>query len=137
MKIKAKIRQLKIEQKETKKENLSANEYLSKIKGVVHAIAIVGYPIFESDHVEIILDGLPEPYDPFVMGLTTTSTTNKETYSPDDAEALILAKEATIENNDKIFEPQNPNLSHHKNSHCSNFSSCGHCDNRGRGGRDN
>lgn len=45
------------------------NEYLLAIKKVVDTLVAVGSPIDTSEHVQIILDGLPSEYDSIVTYL--------------------------------------------------------------------
>lgn len=53
----------------------------------------MGAPISVADHIEAILEGLPEEYNNFVVSVTSRS----EPYSVDEIEAL-LAQEERIEN---------------------------------------
>ena len=58
-------------------------------------MAAVGSPISTKDHIEAILDGLPEEYDSFV----TTITSRFDPYIVEDVESLLLAQEQRFERN--------------------------------------
>ena len=61
---KAKVRQLKTQFKAIKKQGATP-EYLLKIKTVVDALAAIGSPISNQDHIEVILNRLGEEYAPY------------------------------------------------------------------------
>lgn len=62
--MKAEVRQLCSELKSTKKGTRSMSEYLLQIKAIVDSLVAIGDPILEQDHIDVILDGLPEEYNP-------------------------------------------------------------------------
>lgn len=62
---KAKIRQFKTQLRNLKKGTMPINEYLLKIKRLVDCLFSVGSPITPADHIEAILEGLPQNYNGF------------------------------------------------------------------------
>ncbi|CAI8596770.1 unnamed protein product [Vicia faba] len=65
--MKARVRQLRIELKSTKKGNKFVTEFLLRIKVIANSLLAVGDLITEQDQIDSILNGLPEEYNPFVM----------------------------------------------------------------------
>lgn len=65
--MKAKVRQLRSELKTVKKGTRTMSEYLLRIKTIVDSLVAVGDSISDQDHIDSILDGLPEEFNPFVM----------------------------------------------------------------------
>lgn len=91
--LKAKVRQFRSELKGIKKGNRSISDYVLRIKALADSLLAIGDPISEQDHIDIILDGLPEEYNSFVKmvygrpGVMTIS----------DIEALLLVQEAQLD----------------------------------------
>jgi len=75
------------------KKHRSISTFLLDIKKTVDNLAVVGCPISTEDHIEAILDGLSDEYDPFV----TSVTSRLDPYTVDDIEALLLAQKSRIE----------------------------------------
>ncbi|XP_020218432.1 uncharacterized protein LOC109801728 [Cajanus cajan] len=92
----AKIKKLKL-QLQMSKKNSTVTKYLLSIKKTVDSLAAVGSPISEEEHIEAILDGLPEEFDSFI----TCITSRLDPYSVDDIEALLLAQEERFEKHRK------------------------------------
>jgi len=88
----AKVRKLKIQLRQQKKDR-SVTTYLLDIKKIVDTLAAIGSPITSEDHIECILDGLPEDYHGFI----TSVTSRLDPYTVDDIEALLLAQEERYE----------------------------------------
>ena len=86
------------------KKDKSINEYLLEIKKIVDSLAAIDSPISDDDHIEAILDGLPEDFDSFI----TSVTLRLDPYSVDDIEALLLAQEECFEKHRR----SNDNLVH-------------------------
>ncbi|KAF7835472.1 Retrovirus-related Pol polyprotein from transposon TNT 1-94 [Senna tora] len=89
----AKVRQFKAQLKNMKKGTMGANEYLLKIKRLVDSLFSVGSPLTNNDHIEAILEGLPEEYNSFVVSITS----RLDPYSLDEIESLLVAQEEPIE----------------------------------------
>ena len=90
---KAKIKQLKTQLKSIKKEGSSVADYVLKIKKVVDSLDAVGAPVSIEEHIEVILDGLPEDY----CHLFTTVLSRTVPYLVDELEALLTAHEERLE----------------------------------------
>lgn len=70
----ARVLELKTKLGTTKKGTLGLQEYFTKIKNLVDALAVAGHSISHSDHVLYILGGLGPEYDPTVSVLTGDDT---------------------------------------------------------------
>ena len=88
----AKVWQLKVQLKGIKKTK-SVNSYLLDLKKIIDQLAVVGASVTTEEYIEIILDGLPVDYNPFI----TFIISRLDSYSIDEMEALLLAVEARIE----------------------------------------
>jgi len=84
--------ELKVQLRQPKNNKTIAN-YLLDIKKIVDTLLAVGSPITTEDHIEAILDGLPEEFDGFVTSLTS----RLDPYTVEDVEALLLAQEERLE----------------------------------------
>lgn len=89
----AKIHQYNTELRNTKKGSRTIAEYLLRIKALVDALIVIGGEVSEQEHVNIILEGLPNNYDAFLTALCT----RKETYLVSEIESLLLAQEIRID----------------------------------------
>ena len=92
----AKVKKLKVQLRMITKDK-SISEYLLAIKKIVDSLAAIGSAISNDDHIEAILDGLPEDYDSFVTFVTSCL----DPYTADDIEALLLAQEEHFEKHKK------------------------------------
>jgi histone deacetylase 1/2 len=92
----ARVKKLKLQLRLLKKDK-SINEYLLEIKKIVDSLATIGSAVSEEDHIEAIMDGLPEEYDSFV----TSVTSRLDPYSVNDIEALLMAQEERFERHKK------------------------------------
>lgn len=91
--MKAKDRQLRSELRNSKKGSRSVSEYLLSIKSIVDALTAIGDPISTQDHLDVILEGLPEDFNPCVMLIYG----RLDTPSISDVESLLLMQEIQIE----------------------------------------
>lgn len=94
----AKIKQLKLQLKNVKKEGSSMNKYLQQVKKLVDSLAAVGSPLDVEDHIEAIFDGLSEEYDPFI----TSVTSRIDPYTVQEIESLLMAQEERLEKHKKL-----------------------------------
>lgn len=101
---KAKVLQLKTQLRNLKKGSVSVNEYLLKLKKIIDSLFSVGASVSESDHIESILEGLPEEYNSFIVSVTSRS----DSYSVNQIESLLLAQEERL---DKYKKESTPALS--------------------------
>ncbi|RDX61266.1 hypothetical protein CR513_60519, partial [Mucuna pruriens] len=88
----AKVSQLKIQLKNIKKTR-GINDYLLSIKKIVDTLTAINSPIDTVEHIEIILDGLPNEYNPIFTSIL--SQTNA--YIVLDIESLFMNIEGRIE----------------------------------------
>ncbi|XP_020968050.1 uncharacterized protein LOC110267213 [Arachis ipaensis] len=89
--IKAKVMQLK-NKLSTIQIGTSVTEYVLSIKSTIDALASVGEPIKESDHVNAILHGLTEEYGNVMTSVLAISTS----ITVGELEALLLAHESML-----------------------------------------
>nr|KYP56410.1 hypothetical protein KK1_002649 [Cajanus cajan] len=89
---KARVKQLKIQLRGIKKST-TINQYLLEIKKIVNTLAAIGPALNTVEHIDAILDGLSEEYDPFI----TFVLTRTEEYSVEQIEALLMAQEERLE----------------------------------------
>ena len=90
--VKAKVRQLKNKLGKTKKSG-SVSDYLLEIKATIDALISIVVPMTDSDHIEVVLNGLIEEYRPFI----TIVMSRAEPISMGELEALLIAQEEMIE----------------------------------------
>jgi len=77
--------------------------YILDIKKLVDSLAAIGSPLSNADHIEAILDGLPDDYNGFVMSILLRI----EPYTIEEIEALFLAHEERLEKHkqtDNVFQ---------------------------------
>ncbi|KAL0001153.1 hypothetical protein SO802_014934 [Lithocarpus litseifolius] len=127
-KSRARIMQLKLELKTTKKSNLSMTDYLQKIKSLADSLAAATQPIPEPDLILHILGGLSPEYESFV----TSVTTRLDDLSLEDLNAMLLNQEMRINNAQISFSPE-PQANIANSSSCFNGCGKGHGHGRGRG----
>lgn len=94
---KAKINQLKTQLRMLKKGSLPITEYLLKIKKLVDSLSAVGAPMTVSDHIDAVLEGLPEEYNSFIVSVTSRT----DPYTVNQIESLLVAQEDRIEKRKK------------------------------------
>jgi len=84
----AKIKKVKLQLKNPK-NNRYITSYLQDIKKFVDIQAAMGVPIFAEDHIDSILDGLFEDYDPFIIVVTS----HTDPYTIDKIDIVLFAQE--------------------------------------------
>jgi len=75
------------------KKDCYVSTFLIEIKKTVDNLVVVGCPISTEDHIEAILDGLSDEYDPFIPSIMS----RHDPYMVEDIESLLLAREGRIE----------------------------------------
>lgn len=122
--MRAKVRQLRCELKSTKKGTKNISEYLLKIKNIVDSLTAIGDPISNQDHLDAVLEGLPEEYNPFVMMIYS----RLDTPSISEVEGLLLVQEVQFEKfrQEQVAGSMTVNVAQGPQNQFS--------DNRGRGG---
>ena len=93
----ARVKKLKLQLKTPKRER-DVPAYLLDIKKSVNALSANGSSITDEDHIEVILDGLPEEYDPFI----TSVLSRIDPYTVDEIEVLLLAQEERLEKHKQL-----------------------------------
>lgn len=91
--LRAKVRQFRSELKNTKKRTRSISEYLLRIRPIMDSLQAMGDSISEQDHIDTVLEGLPEEYNSFVMMIYGRN----DSPSIDDIEALLLTQDSQFE----------------------------------------
>lgn len=81
--------QLHIELRTTKLEGHTVKEYLAKIKTLTDSLASVGYPVLLQDHLDTILEGLPQEDDSII---SIVESKFDDSISIGEAETSILAQ---------------------------------------------
>lgn len=118
----AKVTQLKNQLKNSKKSG-SMNDYLLNIKTTVDTLASVESPIDESEHIQIILDGLSDEYDSVVTCII--SRTNA--YTIPEIETLLMTMKEGIEKHKAgssdafSMQPLQANLAQNSNKYNNQF----------------
>ena len=100
---KVKISQFKTRFHNTKKDDLSVNDYLLKIKSLIAQLAFVGYVVTTKDHIYAIFDGLSFEYDTFVV----TVNSRNDLYTVAEIVSLLLAQENKMEKHSKELDLAN------------------------------
>ena len=96
----AKVSQLKTQLHNTKKESLSVNDYLLKIRELVDLLALVDVNFTAKDHIDAITKGLPSEYDTFFLTIIAIS----DDHTVEEIESLLLAQEARIEKHNRNLD---------------------------------
>ena len=98
--------QFKPQLRNTRKDSLTMNEYLLKIRGCIDLLGLVGYSMFEKEHIDAIFEGLSTDYDTFILSIESRI----DLYTFDDIESLLLAQEARIEKKNKELDSAQPSM---------------------------
>ncbi|KAL9314491.1 hypothetical protein ACSQ67_019943 [Phaseolus vulgaris] len=85
---------LRAEIKNTKKENQSVTEYVSRVTSLISALVGLGDEVSEHEHVEAILEGLPEEYE----SLRAIIRARSEHATVSHLESLMLIQETLVNN---------------------------------------
>lgn len=96
----AKVKQFKTQLWNTKKGTTSIYDYLLWIKKSIDALISIGESISVAEHIDTILEGLPNEYDDFIVSVSTRI----EPYIVAEIESFLLSFEDRIENNKKTVE---------------------------------
>ncbi|KAK7354469.1 hypothetical protein VNO80_19933 [Phaseolus coccineus] len=85
---------LRAEIKNTKKENQTVTEYVSRITSLISALVGLGDDVSEQEHVEAILEGLPEEYE----SLRAIIRARREHAKVSHLESLMSIQETLVNN---------------------------------------
>lgn len=91
--LKAKARQLRTELKTLKKGTKTVSEFITKLHSMADSLAAIGDEVKDQDLMDIILEGLPEEYNAFVM-ILYGKPGNTDLM---ELESLLLLQEAQLE----------------------------------------
>lgn len=86
---------IKVLLQNVKKESLSINNFLSKVKNIVDCLASVD--VSPSDYIEAVFNELPVEYERFIISVNF----RPEEYTMEEIESLLLAQETRIEKHSK------------------------------------
>lgn len=75
------------------KGDRTVSEYMMRIKVLIDALASIGSPVTFHEHIDAILEGLPEEYH--ILFPTIESCV--EPYSVTELESLLLSHESRLE----------------------------------------
>ncbi|MCI13611.1 retrovirus-related Pol polyprotein from transposon TNT 1-94, partial [Trifolium medium] len=95
--LRAKARTLRVELRSTTLENRSIKEYLLRIRMLVDNLASIGDPVPISQHMDIILEGLPGEFNSVISIVESRF----ESMDMDEMEALLLDHENRLEKSKK------------------------------------
>ncbi|RYQ94570.1 hypothetical protein Ahy_B08g089505 [Arachis hypogaea] len=127
--IRARIIQLKNKLSTIKIGN-SVSEYVLALKGTIDALASVGEPMRESDHVNTILNGLTEEYGTVI----TSVVARPVSITVGELESLLLTHESMLERFRKSDSFMQANVAHSAQGYSQNFNTRGGFRGGSRGG---
>lgn len=104
---KAQSSQLRSELKTISKGSLSMTDYLKKIKLTVNTLHSIGDPVRFRDHLETILDGLPDEYHAIVAVIQNRS----DICTIAEVEAMLLSHDVRLEKSKKKLLADSSTLS--------------------------
>lgn len=87
--VRSKVSQFHILLKNTKKESMSINDYLLKIRHIVDLLAMVDTKLSDKEHITTIFYGLNADYENVLLSFET----RMEPLAIEDVEAILLAQE--------------------------------------------
>ena len=102
--IRAKVSQFKTLLQNTKKESLSMDEYLLKIRNFDSMLGLVGQYFGTKEHVDAIVEVLSSDYETFAL----PTEVRIDSYSVEEIESLFLAEKAKYrkESQESGFSPR-------------------------------
>lgn len=95
----ARSKQLRSELKSITKGNRSISEYLARIQTIVDILMSIGDPVSHRDHLEAIVEGLPEEYG----ALAAIIQYRTDLCDILDAESMLLSHEAKLDKHKKLL----------------------------------
>ncbi|KAE9601530.1 hypothetical protein Lalb_Chr13g0298801 [Lupinus albus] len=90
---KARTRQIRYQLRSISQGSTSIYAFLSKIKNLVDALVFIGKPILVTEHIDYILDGLNEEYQPII----TSVESQPEPPTLHNLESFLLTFESRLE----------------------------------------
>ena len=106
----AKARHLRVELRSCSLESSTIKEYLLRIRTIADSLASIGDPVPMNQHIDVILEGLPQDYAHVVSVIESKF----ELMDIDEVEALLLAHELRMDKFKKttISDAASLNLTH-------------------------
>lgn len=92
--MKAKVYQYRNELRSIKKGPRTMAKYLLRIKAIVDALVAIGNDVPEHEHIQSVLEGLPEEYHPFITSVNVRSGN----ISVSELQALLISKKFNWKN---------------------------------------
>jgi len=89
----AKARQLCVELRSTSLANLTVQAYLLRIRDLVDNLASIGDPVPVNQHLDVILEGLPQDFSPVISVVESKF----DVIDIDEVESLLLAHETRLD----------------------------------------
>nr|KYP47852.1 hypothetical protein KK1_030487 [Cajanus cajan] len=89
----AKARQLRSDLRSTTLDNRSVSDYLLRIQSLVDALTAIGNSVYPKEHLDIVLEGLPEEYESTVSLISSRF----DELSIEEVKTLLLAHESRLE----------------------------------------
>ena len=112
--MKTRSRQLRSELRSITKGSRTVTEFIARIRAISESLASIGDPVSHRDLIEVVLEALPEEFDPIVASVNVKS----EVVSLDELGSQLLTQESRNEKFKKaaITEPVSVNLTETANS---------------------
>jgi hypothetical protein len=106
----AKARQHRVELRSTLLDNRTIQEYLLRIRNLVDNLASIGDPIPINQHLDVILEGLPQEFGP-VISVVESKFDTIDIY---EVESLLIAHKSCLDKFMKktLDDAASPNLTH-------------------------
>lgn len=139
--LKAKVRQIRNELKNTKKGSKTISEFITKIHNLADSLTAIGETILDSYLTDVLLDGLPEEYNPFVMMIfgkpDTPPLSEIESLLVQEFQLEKIRQELSIAtaNIAQALVPNHQNQAFHNQYHRNNNASNSNSRSRGHQGR--
>jgi histone deacetylase 1/2 len=109
-----KARQLRMELRTLSKGDRKINEFIQRVRVINESLISIGDPVPLRNLIEVVLDALPEEFDPVVAAIGSNSTP----ISLDEVESYLLAHESRLDKNKKqnLLDAATVNLAQSPNS---------------------
>lgn len=91
--MRAKARQLRVELRATLLADRTVQDYLLRIRNLIDNLASIGDPIPVNQHLDVILEGLPQEYSPVISVVESKF----EIIDIDEVESLLIAHETRLD----------------------------------------
>ena len=108
--MRAKARQLRVELRSTSLDNRTVQEYLLRNRNLIDNLASIGDPVPITQHLDVILEGLPQEYCPMISVVESKF----DAIDIDEVEPLLISHETCLDKFKKkiIDDVASLNLTH-------------------------